>query len=164
MGHLWLIGMMGSGKTTVGSEVAATLGVPFVDSDDVVVAATGRSIEDLFSESEDVFRIAENDAIASIAALDDRVVATGGGSVLDPLNVAVMRSTGVTVLLNTDSRTLATRLSSTQDRPLLSDGGDIATIATQRAPVYTASADVIVDTTDRDIDDVVQEVAKCVDM
>jgi shikimate kinase len=164
MGHLWLIGMMGSGKTTVGSEVAATLGVPFVDSDDVVVAATGRSIEDLFSESEDVFRIAENDAIASIAALDDRVVATGGGSVLDPLNVAVMRSTGVTVLLNTDSRTLATRLSSTQDRPLLSDGGDIATIATQRAPVYTASADVIVDTTDREIEDVVQEVAKCVDM
>jgi shikimate kinase len=164
MGHLWLIGMMGSGKTTVGTEVARTLGVPFIDSDDAVVTVTGRSIHDLFSESEAVFRSFESEAVASIAALGDSVVATGGGAVLNPANVALMRSTGVTVLLDTDPRTLAQRLSGTDDRPLLSGGGDIATIAAERGPVYTASADVIVDTTGRDIEDVVQEVAGCARM
>ncbi len=77
MGHIWLIGMMGSGKTTVGHKVAEGLGVPFIDSDDEVVAATGWSIEHLFSESEAAFRSAEIEAIARIATMDDSVVATG---------------------------------------------------------------------------------------
>jgi shikimate kinase len=164
MGHIWLIGMMGSGKTTIGHKVADGLGVPFIDSDDEVVAATGRSIEDLFSESEAAFRSAENEAIARIATMHDSVVATGGGAVLDPANVAVMRSTGTTVLLETDVRTLSARLSGTDDRPLLTDGGDIATIAADRASVYTDSADRIVDTTGMDIEEVVEEVARCVAM
>ena len=164
MGHVWLIGMMGSGKTSVGGKVAERLGVPFTDSDDQVVASTGRSIENLFSESEAAFRSAEHDAIARIASLDDRVVATGGGAVLDPSNVAAMRSTGTTVLLDTAAETLSERLSDTGDRPLLNDGTDIATITAERASVYKESADVIVDTTNRDIDEVVEEVARCVAM
>jgi len=164
MGHIWLIGMMGSGKTTVGHKVADGLGVPFIDSDDEVVAATGWSIEDLFSESEAAFRSAEIEAIARIATMDDSVVATGGGAVLDPVNVAVMRSTGTTVLLETDVQTLSARLSGTDDRPLLTDSSDIATIAADRASVYTASADSIVDTTNMDIGEVVEEVARCVAM
>jgi shikimate kinase len=164
MGHIWLIGMMGSGKTTIGGKIAGRLGMPFVDSDDEVVVATGRSIEDLFSESEAAFRTAESEAINRIASLGDRVVATGGGVVLDPANVVEMRSKGTTVLLDTDAETLSARLSGTDDRPLLTGGGDVATIAADRASVYAASADAIVDTTDRDIREVVEEVIRCIPM
>lgn len=164
MGHLWLIGMMGSGKTTVGVLAANRLDRPFIDLDDVVVLATGRSIEDLFSEGEATFRAAERDAITWVASLSDRVVATGGGAVLDPTSVAAMRSTGTTVLLDTNAQTLSARLSGTLDRPLLNRGGDIATIARDRAPVYAASADVIVNTTDKEIEEVVGEVVRCVAM
>ncbi|MEN8239629.1 MAG: shikimate kinase [Actinomycetota bacterium] len=164
MGHIWLIGMMGSGKTSVGKKVADRLGVPFIDADAEVVTATGRSIENLFSESEAAFRRAERVAIARIATLEDRVVATGGGVVLDAANVVAMKSTGTTVLLDADARTLSARLSDTDDRPLLNGGRDIATIAADRASAYAASADVVVDTSDRDIDEVVEAVARCVSM
>jgi shikimate kinase len=162
MGHIWLIGMMGSGKTTVGTLVADRLGMPFTDSDDEVMTATNRSIVDLFAEGEAIFRGAERDAIARIATLDDRVVATGGGAVLDQGNVDVMRSSGRTILLDTDPPTLFARLSGSDDRPLLTGADSIATVAAARASVYAAAADVVVDTTDRDIDEVVEEVARCV--
>ena len=164
MGHVWLIGMMGSGKSTVGALVAERLGVPFIDSDDEVITATRRSIADLFAQSEAAFRSAEHVAIARIASLEDHVVATGGGAVLDQENVNVMRASGTTILLDTDPETLSTRLSGADDRPLLTGGDDIATIATARASVYSASADAVVDTTGRDIDEVVEEVARCVAM
>lgn len=164
MGHVWLIGMMGSGKTTVGVLVADRFDLPFVDSDAEVVAGTGRSIEELFSKSETDFRRAERDAIAKIATLDDRVVATGGGAVLDPANVTSMRATGMTVLLDADAKTLSARLSVLDGRPLLTGRGDLATIAAIRASTYAASADVIVDTTTRTIDEVVEEVVRCVAM
>jgi shikimate kinase len=156
--------MMGSGKSTVGVRVADRLGVPFTDSDDEVVLATGRSIEELFSEGEVAFRSAERDTIARIASLDVRVVATGGGAVLDQENVNVMRSSGMTILLDAGPQTLSARLSGTNDRPLLTGGDDIATIAAARASVYAASADVVVGTEDRDIDEVVEEVVQCVAM
>jgi shikimate kinase len=162
MGHVWLIGMMGSGKTTVGAAVADRLGLPFVDSDVEVTAATGRSIAQLFAESEDTFRSAERAVIARIASLDDHIVATGGGAVLDQANVDLMRSSGTTILLGADPRTLSARLAGTKDRPLLTDGDAIATIAVARTSVYAASADMVVDTTDRDIDEVIQEVVRCV--
>jgi len=164
MGHVWLIGMMGSGKTTVGHKVAEGLGMPFIDSDDEVVVATGRSIGELFAESDKVFRRAERHAIARIASLDDHVVATGGGAVLDQENVNVMRSSGTTILLDAAPQTLSARLSGTDDRPLLTAEDDIATIAAVRARVYAASADVVVDTTDRDIEEVVEEVMQCAAM
>jgi shikimate kinase len=84
--------------------------------------------------------------------------------VLDPANVVEMRSKGTTVLLDTDAETLSARLSGTDDRPLLTGGGDVATIAADRASVYAASADAIVDTTDRDIREVVEEVIRCIPM
>jgi shikimate kinase len=164
MGHVWLIGMMGSGKTTVGAEVAERLGVSFIDADDEVAESSGRSIEDLFSEGEAAFRAIEHDVILAIAASKDRVVATGGGAVLDQDNVDAMRASGTTVLLFADAQTLQARLEGTSGRPLLTIGGDIATIARTRETVYATSADVVIDTVDKTIAGVVEEVIACVPM
>jgi shikimate kinase len=164
MGHIWLIGMMGSGKTSVGRRVADRLDLVFIDSDDAVVSFSGRSIESLFSEGEAVFRAAEHDVIAGIASSGDHIIATGGGAVLDKANVVAMRASGTTILLDADPLTLTDRLAGTEHRPLLSTGGEIATIARDRAAVYRASADVVINTVDRSIGEVADEVVECVRM
>jgi len=164
MAHIWLIGMMGSGKTTVGRILAERLSVPFVDTDDAVVNATGRSIEELFSDGEDVFRTAERDVITRVAGCNASVVATGGGAVLDAANVAAMRRSGSTVLLTADPHVLADRITDAAGRPLLAGGGDVLSIARERSDAYADAADVIVDTTMKSIEEVLDEVVRCVAM
>lgn len=162
MGHIWLIGMMGSGKTTVGEKVAERLGMSFIDSDASVVEWSGRTIASLFDESEAVFRSIERDVISRIATGRDCVVATGGGAVLDPANVLTMRTSGTTILLEADVETLSRRLADTTDRPLLSGDTDISTIAHAREDVYRAAADAAIETTNKDVDNVVAEVVACI--
>ncbi len=164
MAHIWLIGMMGSGKTTIGRVLAERLSLPFVDTDDVIVADTGRSIEELFDEGEEVFRAAERDAIARVAGSRASVVATGGGAVLDAGNIAAMRDSGTTVLLTAHPRVLADRTARATGRPLLAGAADIASIARERARTYAAAAEIVVDTTTKSIEEVLDEVARCVVM
>jgi len=161
MEHIWLIGMMGTGKTAVGMEVANRLNVGFVDSDDEVVATTGRSIASLFAEGESVFRAVEQGVITAIAASQGRVVATGGGVVLDQDNVETMRASGTTILLVTDPETIRDRLTDSDERPLLNAEGDIERIARDRAGVYRESADVTIETTGMSIEQVADRVVAC---
>jgi shikimate kinase len=160
MGHVWLIGMMGSGKSTVGRLVADRLGRPFYDIDDVVEQTGRASIAEIFGlEGEIGFREREKRAAADVATRPAGVVATGGGIVLDPDNVATMRSSGKTVLLAVDPEVLSRRIGDSEDRPLLTDGEDerLHTIAMERDERYRSSADAVVDATGS-IDAVVTDV------
>ena len=158
---LWLIGMMGSGKTTVGRLVAARLGVAFRDTDTMVEEESGRSIPELWAEAgEAAFRAWERRAIAA-AASSPAVVATGGGAVIDRSNVATMRRGGVVVWLTADPVTLAARIGDGAGRPLLA-GGDprasLALLAQQRAPWYEAAAHHVVVTDGKALPEVADEV------
>ena len=158
MGHVWLVGMMGVGKTTVGALVAERMERPLVDSDGFVMERTNQTIPELFSKGEEVFRSAERAAIVEIAAMADGVVSTGGGVVLDDENVRVMRSSGTIVLLEADTDALIERLSGFDDRPLATDTETIADIATARTARYRDVADHVVDTNARQPDEVAAEV------
>lgn len=154
-----LVGMPGSGKSTVGRRLAARLGVPFADSDDLVVAATGRSVAALFAESEARFRAAE--ATAILDALDgfDGVLALGGGSLLSAAVRSALTTTPVpVVLLRAGLDTLAARVGDAADRPLLV--GDprarLAHLEAERAALYAAAAARVVDTDGRTVDEVVE--------
>ncbi len=163
MKHVWLIGMMGTGKTTVGARLATAIGMPFIDVDEWIVTRTGKEIDDLFGEGEAVFRQLEASMIRTIAKGPASVVSTGGGVVLDQDNIAAMRATGTMVLLTAAPEALIDRLSqASQDRPLLAGEGDIERIAVARQEVYRAAADIIVDTTSRDMDEITREVMECV--
>ena len=99
--HVYLTGMMGSGKTTIGRMLAQRLGCPFVDADERIEQAAGVKIARIFElEGEAGFRERETRALREIAAGKPCVVATGGGAVLRDENVALMRRTGVVVLLD----------------------------------------------------------------
>ncbi len=159
MATLWLIGMMGSGKTTVGSIVAGRLGLEFVDLD-AEIEAGGVTISQIFERSgEDAFRDLEEAAIAKVAGRD-AVVASGGGAVLRPENVAQMRQAGVVVWLDAGPDTLAARLGAGEGRPLL--GGDpeirLRRLAVARAAAYRAAAHARVPTDGVDPDQVAARV------
>ena len=160
MGHVWLIGMMGSGKSTVGRLVADRLGRPFYDTDELIEQAGDASIPEIFAEEgEGGFRERERWIVQDVASRPPGIVATGGGIILDPANVAAMRTSGTNVLLAVDIEMLTRRIGSSDDRPLLVAGKDerLHTIASERTERYRSSADVIVDATGS-IDHVVADV------
>lgn len=159
MGHRWLVGMMGSGKTVAGRVLAARTGSPFYDLDDEVESDVGRSASSIFrDDGEERFRSYESVALERVAGQAPGVVATGGGSVLRERNVALMRATGTVVLLRAASSVLAGRLADDTGRPLLADSSDpaaiLAGLAAERNEAYLSAADVIVESDGRSPEEV----------
>src|SRR3989338_7010080 len=98
MRNIYLIGMMGSGKTTTGQELARLLSLSFVDLDNQIVERTGKSINDIFSkEGEPYFRSVESELLVNTSRETDCVVATGGGIAINAFNRERMKSTGLVV-------------------------------------------------------------------
>jgi len=163
MSHLWLVGMMGAGKSAVGKAVAGRAVATFVDIDAEVAGRMGCSIAELWgTRGESAFRDMEAAQIADVATKDKAVIATGGGAVLRNDNVERMRASGVVVWLEAPPAVLAARLESGgQHRPLLADGDTkltLARLSEEREPSYRAAAHFEVATADRDIADVAAEV------
>lgn len=158
---LWLIGMMGTGKSTAGRVLSSRLGVEFVDTDLMVEEQTGRTIPEIWEEEgEESFRIREAAAVAEAARHDLAIVATGGGVVLHVPSVEVMRSSGVVVWLDAEATTLAARIGFGPGRPLL-DAADrverLAELAAGRRPEFAAASHHRVVTDDRTVTEVVDE-------
>ena len=136
--NIVLIGMPGSGKTTVGGELAALLGRELVDTDELVERKAGRSIPDIFAVSgETAFRDLEQKAVFDAGSMQGKVIATGGGAVLRPENRLSLAANGFAVYLRRDTDCLAR-----EGRPL-SLAGDLAAMLAARDPVYSAFADLI---------------------
>jgi shikimate kinase len=160
--NLYLIGPMGSGKTAVGRRLASLLGKQFFDSDAEIEKRTGVDIRYIFEkEGEARFREREREVIADLTALDDVVVATGGGAVLDPANRSRLASTGTVIYLlaTVDAQLQRTRPS--RNRPLLMSDDPRAVLERLRAvrmPLYEEIADIRVDTTGRRVRAVVANV------
>jgi shikimate kinase len=160
--HLVLVGMMGSGKTTVGRRVAARLGRRLRDSDDEVEARTGRTVREIFeSDGEAAFRAEEARALAeALADPEPVVVAAAGGVVLDPDNRERLRAAGTVVWLDGRPEDLARRVTSGGHRPLLGDDplATLRRLDRERRPLYEEVADHVVPVGDRPLDDVVADV------
>jgi shikimate kinase len=158
---LWLVGMMGAGKSTVGPLVARRLGRGFVDLDEAVAAAAGRSIQAVFAtEGEAGFRRREAAVLADAAGLEV-VVACGGGIVVDPANVALMRRTGRVAWLAAPAEVLEARVGDGAGRPLAGEAGaEVAARLASREAAYAAAAHWRVEVAGRTPADVAEEVVR----
>ena len=136
--NIVLCGMPSSGKSTVGQALAARLGMPFTDTDDVIRTHAGMDIPQIFVlEGEAGFRRRERIAVQGVAGEQGFVVATGGGTVLDPSNVRALKRSGILVFLDRAPQLLEP----TADRPLSRDRAALERLYAQRLPVYIAAAD-----------------------
>ena len=164
MRSVWLIGMMGSGKSAVASGIAVALGLIAVDTDEQVAQRMGCSIAELWgSVGEAAFRDMEAARIEDLADKQGLVIATGGGAVLRPANVAAMKRSGLVVWLEAPAEVLATRVGGAGGRPLLegeSTPDRFDEILAEREHAYRSAADVRIDTTIGSVEAVVDAVAK----
>lgn len=142
--NIYLIGMMGSGKTTIGQLLAKQLGYRFVDTDDLITKATHQSISDIFAtEGEEAFREIESQVLSQLCAYQKFVIATGGGIILKKMNWSYLRH-GIIIWLNVPIEELYNRLKEDTTRPLLQHPNplkQLQTLLEQRNLLY-AQADL----------------------
>jgi shikimate kinase len=164
--NLVLIGYRATGKTAVGARLAEILGRPFVDLDQVLVQEAGEAIADIVArDGWAEFRRLEKELVARFRNTQGQVLATGGGVVLDPENIAALRESGIIIWLTADPETIQARLAEDQpwdaNRPSLTGSDtirEVAEVLETRYPLYQAAAQIIVDTTHRNIAQVVESV------
>lgn len=163
MPNLVLIGFMGTGKTTVGKKAAKELGMEFVDSDKDIELVTGLAVKEIFEKFGEVrFRSEERASVRRLAQGDNRVIATGGGVVLNPENMDVLRRNGIIISLIAEPEVIFERVRRKKTRPLLATGDlleNIKKLLQERTELYQA-ADATVDTSAMSLQQVRDEVTR----
>lgn len=149
--HIFLIGFMGAGKSTVARLVSVRLARPAIDLDEVIEQRSGQPVATIFRErGEEAFRDLESEALASLADREPSVVACGGGVVLRSENRGALCSLGRVIYLEVTAGEALARIGDAESRPLLSGpSGTLAatSLLAARESLYRASADAIIDTT-----------------
>ena len=153
--NIVLVGMPGSGKTTIGKIVAEALGREFYDTDVEFVKENGEIADYFKSNGEKAFRDKESDIVSDLGAKNGLVIATGGGAILRPENVKHLKENGLVIFLDRDVE----KIVPTSDRPLGSDRNAIQKRYDERYPVYCSVADIKVDS-NRDVNTVAQDVTE----
>tara|TARA_B100001142_G_C14011666_1_gene530673 strand:- start:60 stop:614 length:555 start_codon:yes stop_codon:yes gene_type:complete len=146
-----LIGLMGAGKTSVGRKLANLINMDFVDVDEEISKAAGCSVEDIFNKyGEDAFRDVEERVMARLLNEKTRVLATGGGAIMNPRTRKLVKACSISVWLNADIEVLVQRTNKRGDRPLLKNkdhGNILKKLLKERGPVY-AEADICIDSSE----------------
>lgn len=160
--NIFLIGLMGAGKTTVGRALAKKLHRRFIDSDHEIEARTGASIPLIFEiEGEEGFRQRETEAIRDLTAQQGIVLATGGGAILKPENRQCLKAGGVVIYLRASISSILQRTSHDKNRPLLQTADPRARLeelARVREPLYLEVADLVVETGRPNVQSLVQTI------
>ena len=151
--HIYLIGFMGTGKSTILNCLHEICGFEKIEMDEQIVREQGMSISDIFAQNgEEYFRNLETELVKRISSMDMVVVSCGGGTVMRQCNVDEMKKNGTIVLLTAEPETIYQRVKNSHNRPLLEKNMNpeyIAELMEARRPKYEAAADVVVKTDNR---------------
>ncbi len=165
-GHIFLIGFMGSGKTSTAIELCDKLEISEIDTDKFITERVGMSIPEIFeTKGEEQFRKYETSTLVRISQMSPRVVACGGGIVLNKINVKKMKRMGTIFLLNASPESIYERIKDTDDRPLLKGNMNIEYISNMlkdRMPAYEAAADILINTDGLTPKDVAQRIVEAI--
>jgi len=160
--NIFLVGLMGAGKTTIGRLLARRLDMTFIDSDHEIEARTGATIPWIFEiEGEASFRRREADVIRELTAGSGIVLATGGGAVLDPASRALLSERGTVIYLRASVSSILQRTAHDKNRPLLQTADPrrkLEDLTAQREPLYREIADMVIDTGRPNVQSMVQTI------
>lgn len=163
--NIVLIGFMGTGKSVVGKRIARQLNMEFVSTDNVIEEREERPIAKIFEESgEPYFRNVEKEVIKEISALNNVVIAAGGGAVLNEKNILNLRKNGILICLNARPEVIYERTKAHRHRPLLNVDNPVEKIKgllNSRAPFYK-KADYQIDTSDKSVEEIVKMIAEII--
>ncbi|MCU0651540.1 MAG: shikimate kinase [Candidatus Omnitrophica bacterium] len=165
MNNIYLVGFMGTGKTSVGYELAKKIKQQFIDLDSLIELREKKLIADIFAEKgEPYFRKVEKQALKEVAKEKGFVVATGGGIVINPENIKIMKETGMLICLSASPEVILKRVSGLDLRPLMNvkdPKKQIELLLKLRAPYY-ALAGKTIDTSKLSVGRVVQNIIKVI--
>ncbi len=160
--NIILCGFMGCGKSTIGKSLAKKLNYNFIDSDEYIERVQNASITEIFNKfNEETFRKLETEAIKEIIKKDNCIISLGGGAVLNPENVKIIKSNGNIFFLNISAQEVYKRLDNDTSRPLLQTKDKFITISTllqQRLPIYNSVSDYKIDVDGKNVDQIVKEI------
>ncbi len=163
--NLALVGFMGTGKTAAGKKVAMMLGKQFIEADALIAARAGMSIPEIFEKHGEIkFRELEIEIAKEMGGMNDCVFSTGGGLVMNQVNLMYLKQSSVIIRLTADPATIFSRIiaDGKQTRPMIAKPdpkGEIERLLAFREPFYLAATPFYVDTAGKTIDDVAREIA-----
>lgn len=166
--NIVLTGYRCTGKSTVGRRLAERLQVSLYDTDELIKRQTGETIAEIVEKGGwEAFRKEEKEIIRGLSTIKGSVIATGGGVVMDKENRNILKKIGTIVWLTADIRTTIERMrkdeNSNEQRPSLSDNNlykETSDILEMRIPVYRQLADLTVDTSEKDIDEIMDDICR----
>jgi len=157
---------MGTGKTAVGKRLANILNMNFYDTDQEIEKVTGMPIARLFQKHGEIrFRSEETLVVKKLAEKENSIIATGGGVVLNPQNIELLRQVGVLICLTAHPKKIHERIKRRNNRPLLKKGDSYETIVKllkERKELYQC-ADLTIDTTNMDFDEIINTILKFIE-
>lgn len=165
--NIVLIGMRGSGKSSVAHILAKRLGRSYIEMDDEVVKIADMTIAEIFAKhGPQYFRDRESEVIDELASRENLIISTGGGAILRERNIAQLKKNAVCIWLKAPAATLAERImkdpKTSHHRPRLTDKQDpleeVIEVLKQRGPLYEKAADEIVDTESKGVEQIVDEI------
>src|SRR6056300_1250791 len=157
--NIYLIGLMGSGKTTLGKSLAKKLNRPFIDTDQLIEQKSGVDVSLIFEfEGEIGFRERETKLLSEIALKKDQIISTGGGIILSKYNRDIIANSGIIFYLKTQPAELVMRLQNDKTRPLLKGTNvkeKLNNLYAERSALYEMTADYVIETKNKRIAQIV---------
>ena len=166
--NVYLVGLMGSGKTSIGKILAKRMGMNFIDLDDEIIKDQQCSISEIFDRfGEEKFRHLENKKLLSTLEIDNCVISTGGGIIMDQDNIKIMVENGSIIHLDIDLEIQLLRIKNKKNRPLLRDKDDerkiLVKMRKERDHIYKKIAIGSVNTSNKKRNDIVSEVVNIIE-
>ena len=164
--NIFIIGSMGSGKTSIGKILAKNNHLSFLDTDHEIIRSCGYSIPDIFEKfGEDHFRNLETEQLRKMDAIENHVISTGGGIILKDDNKKLMKSLGLIIFLDINISSQMDRVKNRKNRPLLNDKNlkdNLLSLKKIRDPIYKKISNYIIDVSGKERNQVISEIQKII--
>ena len=164
--NIFIVGSMGSGKTSIGKILAKNNHLSFLDTDHEIIRSCGYSIPDIFEKfGEEYFRELETEQLKEMCGMKDHVVSTGGGIILQKQNIELIKDLGIIIFLDISINSQIDRVKNRKNRPLINDNNlkdNLLSLKKIRDPIYKKISNYIIDVSEKERGQIVTEIQEII--